>query len=114
MSESKPFPGNPGALQLTVDEAIAEGMYSNFQVVGSSETEFILDFAFIQPTPRGPGDAGGAPRGRVRSRIILHPKQAKSLLRVLGQRLADHERRYGTIPLQEGVLVPGSGGGLPN
>jgi len=105
----------PGALQLSIDDSVANGMYSNFQVVGSSETEFILDFAFLQPGPPRNGRPG-PPKGKIRSRVIMNPKQAKLLARLLSQRIADYERHFGQIPMPQGsVMMSGSGGsGLPN
>ena len=96
----------PGNLKLSVDDDVAQGMYSNFQVVGSNETEFIIDFAYIQPNQ---------PRGKVRARHILSPKHAKQLMGLLQQRIADHESRYGPIaaPMPRGDLG-GGGSGLPN
>jgi hypothetical protein len=95
----------PGQLKLAIDDATALGAYSNFQVVGSNETEFVLDFAYIPPQGR---------RGKVRSRIILSPKHAKALMGLLQQRVADHESRYGPISLPR-MMVQGEGSGrLPN
>jgi len=95
-----------GKLQIQVDEETAQGIYSNFQAVGSNETEFVLDFAYVQPHQ---------PRGKVRARAILSPKHAKQLMRLLQQRIADHESRYGPIPAPtpRGDLG-GGGSGLPN
>lgn len=94
-----------GQLKLAIDDATALGAYSNFQVVGSNETEFVLDFAYIPPQQS---------RGKVRSRIILSPKHAKGLLSLLQQRVADYESRYGSIALPR-MIVQGDGQGrLPN
>jgi hypothetical protein len=95
----------PGNLKLIVDDDVAQGMYSNFQVVGSNETEFILDFAYIQPNQ---------PRGKVRSRQILSPKHAKALLGMLTERVRDYEGRYGAISLPVRPVLPKGGSGLPN
>mgnify|MGYP002023968122 CR=1 FL=1 len=95
----------PGNLKLIVDDDVAQGMYSNFQVVGSNETEFILDFAYIQPNQ---------PRGKVRARLILSPKHAKSLLGMLTERVRDYEGRFGEITLPVRQLAPKGGSGLPN
>ena len=93
-------------LQLIYSDAVADGIYSNFQVVGNNETEFILDFAFVQPN---------SPKAKVRSRVILSPKHAKSLLRVLSQRVADYEHRFGEVPLRDPMAMTlGGGSGLPN
>ncbi len=96
----------PGKLQISVDESVESGFYSNLQIVGSSETEFVVDFAYVPPQQR---------RAKVRSRIILSPKHAKSLLLLLSQRVKDHEERFGTISVRP-PLKPGNGGGgqLPN
>ncbi len=94
-------------LQLMYSDGVADGIYSNFQVVGNNETEFIMDFAFVQPN---------SAKAKVRSRVILSPKHAKSLLRVLSQRVNDYERRFGEIPLRDplAMMSTGGGGGLPN
>lgn len=94
-----------GQLKLAIDDATALGAYSNFQVVGSNETEFVLDFAYIPPQQ---------PRGKVRSRIILSPKHAKALLRLLQQRVTDYETRYGPITLPRMVVQGDGQGRLPN
>lgn len=91
----------PNNLKLSIDEDTAQGAYSNFQVVGSNETEFVLDFAYVQPHQ---------PVGKVRSRVIVSPKHAKAMVRMLAERVRDHEARYGTIA--EPKRPPGSG--LPN
>ena len=95
-----PVPGLPQGLQIRVDDDVAQGMYSNFQIVGSNETEFILDFAYIQPNQL---------RGKVRARLILSPKHAKGLLRSLSERVRDHEARFGPIVLPTGMPTGGSG-----
>ena len=107
MSDDQRTPpgGPPGSLAVQIDEDVANGVYSNFQVVGNNETEFVLDFAFLQPN---------LPRAKVRSRVILSPKHAKSLARVLAQRVADYEQRFGPIVLRDGPGGGMSGSGLPN
>lgn len=91
----------PNNLKLSIDESTAQGHYSNFQVVGSNETEFVLDFAYVQPHQ---------PVGKVRDRVIVSPKHAKALVRMLSERVRDYEARYGNIPAPQRP----SGSGLPN
>lgn len=102
MSETAKPPTPPG-LQLQIDEDVAQGAYSNFQIVGASETEFFVDFAFIQP---------GTPRGKIRARMILSPKHAKSLVSMLAERVRDWEERFGPIPPPSFPAPPS--GGLTN
>ncbi|MEE2827687.1 MAG: DUF3467 domain-containing protein [Myxococcota bacterium] len=95
-----------GKLQINIDDTTAQGVYSNFTAVGSNETEFVLDFTYVQPHQ---------PRGKVRSRVILTPKHAKAFLRLLQQRVADYESRYGLIEVPVSRAGAGGGGsGLPN
>ncbi len=106
MAEDQNYKHAQGQLQLQIDDGVAQGIYSNFQVVGSNETEFVLDYAYIPP---------GQNKGKVRSRIILSPKHAKALAGILGQRIRDFESRYGTIPPPASLLKSAKGGGgLPN
>lgn len=102
--EASPIP-LPGHLKLAIDDAVAQGAYSNFQVVGSNETEFVIDFAYIPPQQ---------PVGKVRARIILSPKHAKALMVLLQQRVVDHESRHGPIVLPRVVMGDPGSGRLPN
>ena len=102
-------PSNPGAkpgadpagaqLQIDLDEVTAQGAYVNLTLINHNENEFVLDFAYIQP---------GAPRARVRSRIISSPRQTKRLLRALEFNVRRYEERFGKIDEPD----PASPGGL--
>ena len=86
-------PKVPGRIQLQIDEAVAKGAYSNAVVISHSEFEVTLDFAFVHAAP---------PRAKVEARVILAPKQAKSLLRTLAENLRKYEERFGEIPSPSG------------
>jgi hypothetical protein len=92
MSESKPpaTPPKKGRLQIQVDDQIAQGSYVNMSLVNHTETEFIMDFVFIQPMES---------RAKVRSRIISNPKHAKRFLMALQDNIAKYEERFGIIEL---------------
>lgn len=75
-------------IQIQLDENVAQGAYVNFAMMSHSETEFLVDFIFIQPQ---------APKAKVRSRIILSPKHVKRLYQALGENLAKYEERFGKI-----------------
>lgn len=88
----------PGAkdrprLQVQIDEATAQGAYANMTLVNHTETEFLMDFIFVQPTD---------PRAKVRSRIISSPKHAKRFLAALQENVARYEERFGTIEVGQG------------
>ncbi|HLK25764.1 MAG TPA: DUF3467 domain-containing protein [Caulobacteraceae bacterium] len=86
-------------MQIDVDEAIAQGAYSNLVLINHNENEFVLDFAYIQPS---------APRARVRARIISSPRHTKRLLRALEHNVRRYEERFGKIEEPE----PSPTGGL--
>jgi hypothetical protein len=75
-------------LEIQLDEETAQGVYANLAVVNHNDTEFILDFIFVQPQ---------APRAKVRSRVITSPRHVKRLLLALQENLARFERTFGTI-----------------
>jgi hypothetical protein len=81
-------------IQLQLDEAVAQGVYSNLVLVNHTENEFLLDFAFLQP--------GAAARAKVCARIISSPKHTKRLLRALQKNLERYEQRFGEIKITEG------------
>jgi hypothetical protein len=79
-------------LQIQIDDAVANGQNVNMALVNHTETEFTLDFIYVQPHQ---------PRAKVLSRIITNPKHLKRLLGALQDSLAKYEERHGPIVLSE-------------
>ena len=75
-------------IQIQLDEEIAQGAYVNLAMVNHSETEFTLDFIYVQPQQ---------PKAKVRARIISSPKHTKRLLEALKDNVEKYEKRFGTI-----------------
>ena len=90
MSDEKaPAAPKPQQVQVQIDEAIAQGSYANLTLISHTENEFVLDFIFVQPTKTG---------AKVRSRIIVNPRQAKRLAATLTDAVKRYESHFGTIP----------------
>ena len=99
MSDPMKPPTGPDGLaqiQIDLDEVTAQGAYSNLVLLNHNDNEFVLDFAYVQP---------GAPRARVRARMILSPRHAKRLSRALEINLRRYEERFGRI--EEAEAPPG-------
>jgi hypothetical protein len=79
-------------IQLQVDDDIAQGTYANLVIINHTESEFLLDFAFLQP---------GNGRAKVRSRIISSPRHTKRLLRALQKNLERYEEGFGRIDVPD-------------
>ena len=94
MAEPPNPPADPQPIQIDLDEATAQGAYCNLVLINHTDSEFILDFAFLQPA---------GPRARVRARIVSSPRHTKRLLRALETNLQRYEERFGKI---EELLVP--------
>lgn len=77
-------------IQVELDPAQAEGLYSNLVLIAHSASEVILDFARALP---------GLPKAKVYARVILTPQHAKSLLMALEQNLKTYESQHGTIKI---------------
>ena len=77
-------------LALQLDDEIAQGKYVNFAIVNHTPTEFVFDFVYVQPQQ---------PKGKVASRIIISPVNAKRLLLALGENVAKFEARFGEVKL---------------
>lgn len=75
-------------LEIQLDEELAQGVYANLAVVNHTDTEFVLDFIFVQPQ---------APRAKVRSRVVTSPKHFKRLLQAWQENLRLYEERFGVI-----------------
>ena len=81
-------PKNPQQIQIDIDPAHADGIYSNFAFLHQSPAEFIVDFARVMP---------GVPRAKVHSRIIMTPRAAKAVLRMLEENVKRYEEQNGEI-----------------
>jgi len=83
---------NNPPLQVDIDENVARGIYTNLALLTHSETEFILDFLFLQPQ---------TPKTKVLTRLVTSPAHAKRLLAALKDNVAKYEARFGPIAAGE-------------
>jgi hypothetical protein len=79
-------------IQIQLDEDVANGTYVNMALVNHTETEFTLDFVYVQPQQ---------PKAKVRSRIITSPKHMKRLLAAIQDNVTKYEAKHGPIQLLE-------------
>ena len=84
-------------INIELDESIAQGLYSNLVIVNHSPTEFVLDFINVMP---------GAPKAKVRSRIILTPEHTKKFINALGENLNKYEKSFGKIKNFQKEIMP--------
>ena len=75
-------------IKIEIDEQTANGSYSNLALITHSETEFIIDFIFVQPQNG---------KARVKNRIIISPLHAKNFLQALQDNIAKYEMMFGQI-----------------
>ena len=80
----------PPKLQVQLDEDVAQGVYANLVLLNHTENEFVLDFAFIQPSNG---------RAKVRTRVISSPRHTKRLLMALQKNVERYEEKFGRIEL---------------
>jgi hypothetical protein len=66
-------------LNIAIDENVADGVYSNLAIINHSTSEFIVDFITVMP---------GAPKARVKSRVILTPEHAKRFQKALAENIS--------------------------
>ena len=78
--------------RLEVLPEAAGGTYSNLAVISHSKNEFLIDFATMFPGFQGP---------QVRSRIIMAPEHAKSLLFALQENIVNYEKTFSTITMPQ-------------
>lgn len=95
MAEMKQF-----GLDIEIDDATAQGNYSNLAIISHSTSEFIIDFAVVLP---------GVEKARVKSRVILTPEHAKRLLRSLQDNIMRYESNVGKIEIPSPQPTPDAG-----
>lgn len=83
-------PQPPQALQipLQIEESTSNGVYVNMAMLHHNETEFAIDFIYVQPQ---------APKAVVRARVINSPKHMKRFLLALQENVAKYEQQFGRI-----------------
>ena len=88
-------PKNQINIELT--DEVAGGIYSNLAIITHSPTEFILDFVSMMP---------GAPKAKVKSRIVMTPQHAKRLYKALAENISKYESQFGTIKEVGSEMMP--------
>jgi len=89
-------------IQIELTEEMAQGTYANLAIISHSSSEFILDFIRIVP---------GAPKAKVKSRVILTPDNAQRLLHALQDNISkfeDQQKRGKTAQFDD--FMPPMGG----
>ena len=82
-------------VELTDD--MANGVYSNLSIITHSPSEFVADFVQMMP---------GVPKGKVRSRVIMTPQNAKRLLEALKENVSKYEQNHGAIDSGNMAMPP--------
>ena len=75
-------------LQIDLSPEIAKGVYTNFQIISHSSSEFVIDFAPLLP---------GVPKATVTSRVIIAPEHALRLLSALQENIVRYKQEFGEI-----------------
>ena len=72
-------------------------LFSNLAIINHSVSEFVVDFIAMMP---------GAPKAKVKSRIVLTPQHAKKFLKALNDNVARFENAHGKIKDYEQPPIP--------
>ncbi len=93
---------NKKQLNIELTDEISGGVYSNLAIISHTPNEFVVDFAQIMP---------GAPKAKVRSRIVMTPQNAKRLFKALAENINRYETQYGNIKDSGDKMPPFTMGG---
>jgi len=92
----------PPQLNIEISEETADGTYANLAIITHSHAEFVIDFVNVMP---------GAPKSKVKSRIILTPFHAKRFMKAIAENVQKFEDANGPIQDMEAVEIPFNFGG---
>jgi uncharacterized protein (DUF1778 family) len=84
-------------INISIDENIADGIYSNLAIINHSNSEFIIDFISIMPS---------SDKAKVKSRIILTPEHAKRFKNALDDNIKSFEKVNGKVKTNEHPSIP--------
>jgi Protein of unknown function (DUF3467) len=99
MSENQ---NQPPQINIEISEETSEGTYINLAIITHSQAEFVYDFVNVMP---------GAPKSKVKSRIIMTPFHAKRFMKAMVENVQKFEAVNGTIQDLESVEIPFNFGG---
>ena len=75
-------------IKIELEDNIGQGEYVNFAIVTHSPAEFVMDFIRVLP---------GMTKSKVKSRLIMAPMHAKTLMRALQDNIKKFENKFGEI-----------------
>ena len=91
-------------IKIELDDHVGQGEYANFAVVTHSPAEFVMDYIRVLP---------GMTKSKVKSRIIMAPMHAKTLMMALRDNIKKFENKFGEIKIAKGAS-PGPDFKLPD
>ena len=91
-------------MNIELTDEISVGVYSNLAIITHSPSEFVCDFIQMMP---------GVPKGKVRSRVIMTPINAKRLMKALNENVEKFEENHGVIEDVDNPSMPPINFGTP-
>ena len=88
---------NPNQLNIEITEEMSEGTYINLAIITHSQAEFVFDYVNVMP---------GAPKSKVKSRLIMTPFHAKRFMRAMVENVQKFEAVNGTIQDLDAAEIP--------
>jgi len=82
-------------IKIELDDNVGQGEYANFAVVTHSPAEFVMDYIRVLP---------GMTKSKVKSRIIMAPMHAKTLMMALKDNIKKYENKFGEIKIPKGTI----------
>ena len=80
-------------IKIELDDNVGQGEYVNFAIVTHSPAEFVMDYIRVLP---------GMAKSKVKSRIIMAPMHAKTLMMALQDNIKKYENKFGEIKISKG------------
>ncbi len=96
---------NENQMNIELTEDIALGVYSNLAIITHSPAEMVCDFIQVMP---------GMPKGKVRSRVIMTPQNAKRFMKALIENVQKYEQNFGHIDDDNNGGIPPMNFGTPS
>ena len=81
-------------IKIELGDDVGQGEYVNLAIVTHSPAEFVMDYIRVLP---------GMTKSKVKSRIIMAPMHAKTLMMALQDNIKKYENKFGEIKISKGV-----------